>query len=88
MNSQRDQCVEELQAALHAACENERRWMEMATEFSSDSEQMEQWTSTAKLRQLEVERIEVLLANGTFDFFAARGQRTGRVWQDGLGGTG
>jgi hypothetical protein len=65
MNSQRDRCVEELQSALHAACENERRWMEMAPEFSSDSEQMEQWTSTAKLRRLEVERIEALLANLT-----------------------
>lgn len=65
MNSQRDQCVESLQSALHAACENERRWMEMSPEFSSDSDQMEQWTSTAKLRRLEVERIEALLANVT-----------------------
>jgi hypothetical protein len=33
--------------------------------FSSDSELMEQLTSTAKLRWLEVERIEALLANVT-----------------------
>jgi hypothetical protein len=39
--------------------------MEMSPEFSSDSELMEQWTSTAKLRRLEVERIEALLANVT-----------------------
>jgi len=37
----------------------------MCPEFSSDSEQMEQWTSTAKLRRLEVKRIEALLANQT-----------------------
>jgi len=37
----------------------------MSPEFSSDSERMEQWTSTAKLRRLEVERIEALLANAT-----------------------
>jgi len=34
----------------------------MSPDFSSDSERMEQWTSTAKLRRLEVERIEALLA--------------------------
>jgi hypothetical protein len=34
----------------------------MSFDFSSDSERMEQWTSTAKLRRLEVERIEALLA--------------------------
>jgi hypothetical protein len=39
--------------------------MEVCPEFSSDSEQMEQWTSTAKLRRLEVERIETLLAKRT-----------------------
>ena len=39
--------------------------MEVCPRFSSDSEQMEQWTSTAKLRRLEVERIETLLAKRT-----------------------
>jgi hypothetical protein len=39
--------------------------MEVCPGFSSDSEQMEQWTSTAKLRRLEVERIETHLANRT-----------------------
>jgi hypothetical protein len=65
MNPPRDQSTEALESALRAAHENERRWMEVCPEFSSDSEQMAQWTSTAKLRRLEVERIESLLANGT-----------------------
>jgi hypothetical protein len=39
--------------------------MEVCPGFSSDSEQMEQWTSTAKLRRIEVERIETLLASVT-----------------------
>jgi hypothetical protein len=34
-------------------------------EFSSDSERMEQWTSTAKLRRHEVDRIETLWAKAT-----------------------
>ena len=51
--------------ALRAARENENRWVGMSPEFSSDSERMEQWTSTAKLRRHEVERIEALLANAT-----------------------
>jgi hypothetical protein len=45
--------------------ENENRWVGMSPEFSSDSERMEQWASTAKLRRHEVERIEALLANVT-----------------------
>jgi hypothetical protein len=36
--------------------------MEISAEFSTDAERMEQWSSTAKLRRLEVERIEALLA--------------------------
>jgi len=36
--------------------------MEISAEFSTDTERMEQWSSTAKLRRLEVERIEALLA--------------------------
>ena len=61
MNSSRDQQIELLQAALKAARENENRWMEISADFSTDAERMEQWSSTAKLRRLEVERIEALL---------------------------
>ena len=63
MNSSRDQQFEALQAALRVARENENRWMEISAEFSTDAERMEQWTSTARLRRLEVERIEALLAS-------------------------
>ena len=62
MSSSRDQQIEALQAALKAASENENRWMELSAEFSTDAERMEQWTCTARLRRLEVERIEALLA--------------------------
>ena len=62
MNSSRDQQIEKLQAALKTAQENENRWMEISADFSTDPERMEQWSSTAKLRRLEVERIEALLA--------------------------
>ena len=62
MNLSRDQQIETLQVALKAARENENRWMEISAEFSTDPERMEQWSSTAKLRRLEVERIEALLA--------------------------
>jgi hypothetical protein len=62
MNSSRNQQIEALQVALRAARENETRWMEISAEFTSDAERMEQWSSTAKLRRLEVERIEALLA--------------------------
>jgi hypothetical protein len=58
MNPPRDQSTEALESALRAAQENERGWMEVCPGFSFDSERMEQWTSTAKLRRLEVERIE------------------------------
>ena len=63
MNSSRDQQIETLQAALKTARENENRWMEISAEFSTDADRMEQWSSTAKLRRLEVERIEALLAS-------------------------
>ena len=63
MSSSRDQKIEALQAALRVARENENRWMEISAEFSTDAERMEQWTSTARLRRLEVERIEALLAS-------------------------
>jgi len=62
MDMLREQSADALQSALRAARENENRWVGMSPEFSSDSERMEQWTSTAKLRRLEVERIEALLA--------------------------
>ena len=61
MNSSRDQQIEALQAALRAARENENRWMEISADFSADPERMEQWSSTAKLRRFEVERLEALL---------------------------
>jgi hypothetical protein len=63
MNLSRDQQIETLQVALKAARENENRWMEISAEFSTDPERMEQWSSTAKLRRLEVARIEALLAS-------------------------
>ena len=65
MNLSRDQQIETLQATLRVARENENRWMEISAEFSTDPERMEQWSSTAKLRRLEVERIEGLLAGAT-----------------------
>ena len=62
MTPPRESSADALRFALRAARENENRWMEMSPEFTSDSERMEQWASTAKLRRLEVERIEALLA--------------------------
>ena len=62
MNSSRDQQIQTLQVALKAARENENRWMEISADFSTDPERMEQWSSTARLRRLEIERIEALLA--------------------------
>ena len=62
MDIPREQSAEALPSALRAARENENRWAGMSPEFTSDSERMEQWASTAKLRRLEVERIEALLA--------------------------
>ena len=62
MNSSRDQQIQTLQVALKAARENENRWMEISADFSTDADRMEQWSSTAKLRRLEVERLEALLA--------------------------
>jgi hypothetical protein len=51
-----------LLSALRAARANEKRWREMQAECSTDSEAMEQWSATAKLRRLEVERLEAALA--------------------------
>jgi hypothetical protein len=52
---------DELLAALLVARENENRWMELSPEASADGERMAQWASVAKLRRIEVERIEALL---------------------------
>jgi len=62
MTLPKERSADALQIALRAARENETRWLEMSPEISADSERMEQWASTAKLRRLEVERIETLLA--------------------------
>ena len=51
----------ELQTALRAARENEGRWREMHDEYLTDQDSEEQWAATAKLRRLEVERLEALL---------------------------
>src|SRR5580658_7093500 len=51
-----------LQSALRAARENESRWLAMQADYATDSESVEQWASTAKLRRLEVERLEAVLA--------------------------
>jgi hypothetical protein len=62
MTLPKQKSADALQIALRAARENESRWMEMSPEFSGDGDRMEQWASTAKLRRIEVERIETLLA--------------------------
>ena len=60
--SLREQHDSELQSALRAARENERRWLEMLDEYATDSESQEQWAKPAKLRRLEVERLEAAVA--------------------------
>ena len=79
MNSSRDQQIETLQTALNAAHANENRWVEISAEFSGDAERMEQWSSTAKLRRLEVERIEALLADAAEPFGLAHPVRSETV---------
>ena len=76
MNSSRDQQIEALQVALKTARENENRWMEISADFSTDPERMEQWSSTAKLRRLEVERIEALLTGAVEPFGLAQPVRS------------
>jgi hypothetical protein len=89
MDIPREQSSDALQSALRAARENENRWVGMSPEFSSDSERMEQWTSTAKLRRHEVERIEALLANVTESSSLPRPVRNEEVeTTDRLGETG
>jgi len=71
-----------LQPTLETARENEKRWLAMSAEFSSDAEQMEQLRSTARLRHREVERLEALLAEGAWpaaDGFPAESRSEGRV---------
>ncbi len=63
MDIPREQSADALQSALRVARENENRWVGMSLEFSSEGDRMDQWASTARLRRLEVERIEALLAN-------------------------
>jgi len=78
-----------LHSALKSARENEKRWMEMSAEFSTDAERMEQWTSTARLRRLEVERIEALLAGAAGPRGLAQPARSETVEvKDRLGETG
>jgi hypothetical protein len=62
MPTSREQHDPALQSALRAARENESRWLAMQTDYATDSEAAEQWASTAKLRRLEVERLEAVLA--------------------------
>jgi hypothetical protein len=62
MTSSRKQRSAELHSALRTARENENRWLGLNAEYATDSEAMEQWANTARLRRLEVERIEALLA--------------------------
>jgi hypothetical protein len=62
MTSSRKESNAELHSALRAARENEKRWLGMNAEYATDSEAIEQWANTARLRCLEVERIEALLA--------------------------
>ena len=88
MNSSRDQQIEALQATLRVARENENRWMEISPDFSADAERMEQWSSTAKLRRFEVERLEALLASAVETCSLAQpvGSETVEV-KDRMGGT-
>jgi len=54
-----------LRSALRAARENVKRWLEISPESFADNERIEQWINIARLRRLEVERIETLLAEMT-----------------------
>lgn len=67
MTSSRKQGNIGLHCVLRAARENENRWLGMNAEYATDSEAMEQWANTARLRRLEVERIEALLAQSQED---------------------
>jgi hypothetical protein len=58
---------EALMSALLSARENEKRWLEMSQESLAGDESLEQWANIARLRRLEVERIETLLEQMTED---------------------
>jgi hypothetical protein len=58
----KEEQINALQSALRTARSNHERWFEMHEEYGSDAEAMEQWRNTARLRRLEVERIEAILA--------------------------
>ena len=62
MTTSRERHEPALQSALRGARENESRWLAMQADCATDSETAEQWASTAKLRRLEVERLEAILA--------------------------
>jgi hypothetical protein len=59
--SSREQQDLGLQTALRVARENESRWLEMHAEYATEGESQEQWANTARLRRLEVERLETIL---------------------------
>jgi hypothetical protein len=61
MTLPKERSADALQIALRAARENEAGGWKCPRNLS-DNERMEQWASTAKLRRLEIERIETLLA--------------------------
>lgn len=61
MTTFKEQHEPALQSALRAARENEGRWLAMHAEYATDSESQVQWASTARLRRLEVERLEAIL---------------------------
>lgn len=63
MTTELDRRDKALRSALTVAQENENRWIRLSPEISVDSESAELWAGTAKLRRLEVERIEALLAD-------------------------
>ena len=62
MTTSREQPDPVLHSALRVARKNESRWLEMHALYATDSETNKQWANTAKLRQLEVERLEPILA--------------------------
>lgn len=62
MTSPAQQHESELHSALRSARDNENRWLEIHAGYANDSEAMEQWAATARLRRFEVERIEAVLA--------------------------
>lgn len=62
MTTSLESYVDGLRSALRAARENAERWMEMSPESPRDGDPAEHWISIARLRRLEVGRLEMLLA--------------------------